>query len=137
MALVKRVFDEYCACDCDAFGLKVFHDFIDVNSFRDRNLQNSITFIAKSGGTSVGMIELRDYNHVCLLFVDKPYHAMGIAGKLFTTACKLALEKGSACIDVNASLYSVPVYEKLGFHRTDEIKEVNGIRFVPMICGLT
>jgi GNAT superfamily N-acetyltransferase len=136
MALVRRVFDEFCACDCDQFGLKVFYDFIEDYNFRERNLGNSVTFIAKSGDVAAGMIELRDFNHVCLLFVDKHFQNKGIAGRLFDAACRLAIREGSRCIDVNASLYSMKVYEKLGFVKTDEVKEANGIKYLPMINNL-
>lgn len=131
--LVRRVFDEYCSSDCDQFGLKVFYDFIEEYNFIERNTSNSVTFIASIDNTAAGMIEMRDNNHICLLFVDKKYQGMGIARRLMDAAQKQAAKKGSKQIDVNASLFSVPIYEKLGFRKTDTVKEVNGITFFPML----
>jgi predicted GNAT family N-acyltransferase len=130
--LVRRVFDEFCSADCDSFGLKVFYDFIEEYNFIERNKTNSITFIAKSGNKTAGMIEMRDFNHICLLFVDKKFQGMGIAGRLFKSALEATAVKNSRLIDVNASLFSVPVYEKLGFRKTADLVEFNGIKYVPM-----
>jgi GNAT superfamily N-acetyltransferase len=136
LTLVRKVFDEYCSGDCDQFGVKVFYDFIEDYHFIERNKSNSITFTAWKDNELAGMIEMRDFNHVCLLFVDQKFQGKGIARELFRSATETARLNGSRQIDVNASLYSVPVYEKLGFRKTGEVEEVNGIRFVPMICHL-
>ncbi len=136
LELVRRVFLEFCSSDCDQFGLKVFNDFIEEYNFIERNKTNSVAFYAKYNEAIIGMVEMRDNNHICLLFVDKHYHGKGVARKLMQEVTQLARLNKSKQIDVNASLYSVAIYEKLGFRKTEEIKEVNGIKFYPMVLDI-
>ena len=35
-------------------------------------------------------------------------------------------------ITVNSSRYAVPIYEKIGFIKTEEEKEQDGLKFTPM-----
>jgi GNAT superfamily N-acetyltransferase len=134
--LVRNVFDEYCSADCDQFGLKVFYDFIEEYNFTERNQTNCATFIAKVGEAIAGVLEIRDNNHICLLFVDNRFHGMGIAKMLMYEAINLAKTNSVIQVDVNASLFSEKIYEKLGFRKTDEAQEINGIRFYPMVIDL-
>jgi GNAT superfamily N-acetyltransferase len=133
LGLVRRVFDEFCSGDCNSFGLKVFYDFIEEYNFIERNKTNCVTFIAKVDNVIAGMIEMRDNKHICLLFVDKKYQGISIAHRLMDKAREHALKNRSALIDVNASIYSLPIYEKLGFQKTADVQEVNGIKFYPMV----
>mgnify|MGYP001110157222 FL=1 len=80
------------------------------------------------------MIDIRDGNHVALLFVDKSYHRHGVAKDLLRAALKES--RGTAAdlerVTVNSSRYGVPAFEKLGFRQTGPERDVNGIAFNPM-----
>lgn len=82
----------------------------------------------------VGMIAVKDFVHISLLFVDKQYHKQGIARKLFNAVLKLCMEKNSSldAITVNSSPYAVEVYHKFGFSDVSSEQVVDGIGFVPM-----
>ena len=81
------------------------------------------------------MIEVRDNNHICLLFVAKNYMGQGVAKELLHRALEVCRKQhpGLQKIDVNSSSYAVKIYEKLGFNVIEPSKEKNGIIFVPMI----
>jgi predicted GNAT family N-acyltransferase len=77
------------------------------------------------------MIEVRANNHICLFFVDKKYHNKGIGKLLFNEILKKLKEKTNF-IEVNASSFSEKIYLRLGFIKTGELTEKNGIKFIPM-----
>lgn len=133
--LIKSVFEEYVAPDFSPEGVNNFMGFILPDSILKRkNSDRYFLITAKDNDKIVGMIEIRDYNHVCLLFVNKDYHNKGIAKQLYALSlekCK-KLKKDLIEIEVNSSRYAVPVYEKLGFKKTGEEQIKDGILFIPM-----
>ncbi len=135
--LVKKVYDEFVAGDCTEEGNNTFYDFIKPESISMRLQSGNIIFICKEGDCIIGMIELKDLNHISLLFVDKDFQGLGIARKLFNETVGIARSGGNNdFIDVNSSLFAIPIYTKLGFKTTSEVQIVNGIKFVRMKCEL-
>ena len=130
---VKRVFDEFVAPDYSEEGNNHFYDFIKPESIVERVNNGNIIFTAKDGKRMRGMIELKNYNHICLLFVDRRYHGLGIARDLFNKIVAIVKENTHVkLIDVHSSPFAVPVYERLGFKVTSEMQEMDGIKFVTM-----
>ena len=82
----------------------------------------------------VGMIAVKDFVHISLLFVDKHYHRQGIARSLFDHIIQICKEKNPSLkmITVNSSPYAVDVYHKLGFSNVSSEQVVDGIKFTPM-----
>ena len=82
-----------------------------------------------------GIIELRDCNHISLLFVHKNYHSQGIAKNLFNKANELCKQYNPDIeeIAVNSSLYAEKIYKKLGFKKVNTKQEKDGIIYIPMI----
>lgn len=78
------------------------------------------------------MIEVRDFNHICLFFVKESYHRRGVGKALYLEAKELIKQNGAYFIEVNASPFSENIYEKLGFKKTSDKMTVNGIRYIPM-----
>ena len=71
------------------------------------------------------------------MFVDKEHHRKGIAKQLFHTVLeKLKENKSVTQMTVNSSPYAVKAYERLGFIKTGEQQEKDGIIFIPMMCPL-
>ena len=77
----------------------------------------------------LGVIALKNFNHIALFFVDKNYHRQGIGKKLFQKACEL---NQTGYYTVNSSSYATVVYEHLGFSYIDNEKCINGVKFYPM-----
>jgi len=134
--LVNEVFSEFVAVDYSEQGNKTFEDYLKTKY--DETSSDIETGHKKLWGyyqndEIIGVIATRDVSHIALMFVDKRHHRKGIARQLLDTI--LAEIKDSADIKqmtVNSSPYAVKVYERLGFAKTDEQQEKNGIIYIPM-----
>lgn len=136
--LVARVFNEFNAPGYSAKGVQEFHRYSQPSAFHARQQTDHFALISRVQDQVVGMIEVREYHHVSLLFVAPEFQRRGIAKELLHRALLLchANEPKLAKISVNSSPYAVPIYEKLGFCRTGEQQVSNGISFIPMVLKL-
>ena len=136
LELVNRVFSEFVAVDYSQQGRKSFNDYLKVKY--DEVSNDVQTGHKKIWGLYlddeiVGVIATRDVSHIALMFVDKRYHRKGIAKRLYHIAFSEAAKNTDVThITVNSSPYAVKVYERLGFIKTGEQQELNGIIYVPM-----
>ncbi len=132
--LVLSLFSEFVGSDYSEEGILEFKKFVSPEALELRGSENHFVWVAEVGGILVGMIDIRDGNHVALLFVDKSYHRHGVAKDLLRAALKES--RGTAPdlerVTVNSSRYGVPAFEKLGFRQTGPERDVNGIAFIPM-----
>ncbi len=142
--LVTRVFNEFVAPDYSAEGVREFLRYADTNLMAQRSQANHFVLLAFAGMALVGadlagMIELRDWNHISLLFVDRPYLRQGIGRGLLQRSLEICRSRqpGLAEITVNSSPYAVPIYVRLGFEPVAAEQVRNGIRFVPMKMALS
>jgi ribosomal protein S18 acetylase RimI-like enzyme len=137
--LIARVYNEFVASEHSSEGIKEFYRYIQPSEFLARQENNHFALISVIQNNIVGIIEVRDYNHISLLFVAPEYQRRGIAKALFHKALQICQtnEPRLFRISVNASLYAVPIYEKLGFRGIGEKQVINGISFVPMVLHLS
>jgi ribosomal protein S18 acetylase RimI-like enzyme len=132
--LIEESFNEFVAPEYSETGVKEFFKYSNPQSLKERAEKVHLVLLALDKNKLVGVIEIRSYNHISLLFVKTEYHNKGIAARLL----KLSLESSRRAnplldsVDVNSSPYAVDIYEKLGFERTGVEQEVNGIKFTPM-----
>ena len=134
--LVNRVFSEFVSVDYPEEGKKTFNDYLKT---KYEEVTNDIQTGHKrvwgyyQNGQIVGVIATRDCSHIALMFVDKQYHRKGIAKQLYDTVlAEIRKNIDVTRVTVNSSPYAVNVYERLGFIKTDEQQELNGIIYVPM-----
>ena len=137
--LVTSVFNEFVAPEYSAEGVQEFYRYIEPIAFRERAKNHHFALIALAQTKVVGVIEIRGYNHVSLLFVDHDYQRRGIAKELLHQAIQICerYEPQPSEISVNSSSFAVPIYEKLGFERVGERQVRNGIGFIPMNLKLS
>jgi predicted GNAT family N-acyltransferase len=66
--------------------------------------------------------------------VDEQYQNRGIGKKLFDYALNEInnMYPGNKEITVNSSIFAEKIYTKLGFEKTAELQEQDGIQFIPM-----
>jgi GNAT superfamily N-acetyltransferase len=132
--LIKKVYDEFVAIDYSEKGNKVFYNWIEPAKIALRQKDRINVWVAFIETKLVGIIEVRDNNHIALLFVDKEHHGRGIAKQLFHESLKECMQRDPNldAFFVHASPYSGPIYRKLGFVETDTMKEEFGIKYWPM-----
>ena len=136
--LVIRTFNEFIAPGYSSEGIKEFLRGTNPEDFFWRVQQGQLILVAVVKDEIVGVIQIRNYDHISLLFVDAKYHRRGIAKGLFQEALKICRDHapGLAEVTVHSSPYAVPVYKKLGFQQLQPEQVKNGIRFVPMALYL-
>ena len=137
--LVRKVFDEFEAPYYSEEGVASFYAFIDMDNMSEQYTNGSLYFYGCFvDNILVGMIAVKDFVHISLLFVDKQYHKQGIARNLFDHIIQVCREKNPCLkvITVNSSPYAVEVYHKFGFFDVSSEQVVDGIRFTPMKLSL-
>jgi GNAT superfamily N-acetyltransferase len=135
-SLVKRVADRFVCGDCTEAGIDFFFQAVRAMLFEPG--PNIFTLLALEGGDPIGMITLRDNNHICLFFVDERHHGRGTGRGLLDKAIVECVQRdaGTDRIEVNSSPYAVPIYARLGFSPVTPLQNANGIAFVPMVKSL-
>lgn len=121
--------DVYTQCgkaDFNEEGYNTFNSFIS-----SEETMNELTIYgAFDDKDLIGIIGTKNAGqHVSLLFIRKEYHRKGIGKRLFNYAIANYLADE---ISVNSSTYAIPFYQSLGFEKTDETQEVNGMKYTPM-----
>jgi len=136
--LVERTFHEFVAPDFSPQGVETFFRSVNLPAMTKRPQENHIIMVALLGDTLVGMLDIRDNNHICLFFVDKEHHMRGIGKQLLDAAIVhcLACDPSVEETEVHASPFSVPIYARLGFETDGEEQESHGIRYTRMVKKL-
>lgn len=136
--LTYRVFMKYDAPSFSEKGIEKFKLFIYDENLK-KNFEKGLFQVvgAFDGAKMVGVIALRDYNHISLLFVDEAYQKIGIGGflvKQLLIYCYRKLNQNR--ITVNSSPYAEDFYHHLGFKNIGGQINDEGILFTPMILEL-
>jgi ribosomal protein S18 acetylase RimI-like enzyme len=137
-ALVDRVFHHDVAPLYSPEGGAEFLRYATASGLRDRQRRGHIVLVAIQQGLLAGMIELRGYGHISLLFVDLTRQREGIGRQLLREALRLCRAQPSPAVEitVNSSPNAVEAYRRFGFQPTGEFQVKNGIGFVPMSLNL-
>lgn len=134
LELVKDVFMEFDAPDYTPQGIEEFiNQIIENETFINKFATGEQIMIgAFSDNQIIGVLAISIRNHISLVFVDKKYHRLGIASKLFDEIQSKLKLKDAGSITLNSSPYAVSFYKKIGFVATDVEQVKNGIRYTPM-----
>jgi GNAT superfamily N-acetyltransferase len=130
--MVLEVFDEFIAPDYCVEGIKEFRQYVNPELINQRLKINCLMYVAEVETHIAGVLELRDYNHISLLFVKKQYQKQGIAKAFLNKTVAICLKNNGEKLEVNSSPYAINIYKRLGFVATDWEKTVDGIRFTAM-----
>lgn len=131
--LIKRIYLKYNSKTDTEEGINNILSFISEKNMRLRFFnEGALMLIARDKNNDiVGVIELRNFEHISLFFVDDKYFKCSVGSKLFEEAKDIL---GQEKYSVNSSDYAVEFYKKLGFVQIyDSIKIKNGVHFHPMI----
>ena len=134
MGLSWKTFLEFEGDVYSPEGIRNFEDFITDSGLKRLFLMGAYQVMAAYEGSKIiGIISLRNENHISLLFVDRNYHKRGIGRALVLAMAEYArAEMGQKKLTVNASPYGVEFYHRLGFTDTEPEKQQNGIIITPM-----
>lgn len=134
LQLAWNVFLQYEAPVYKEEGVETFHGYIQVDVVRQKVLTGKmILFGCFSEKELVGMLALRDQNHISMFFVKTEYHKKKVGRQLFRACLDyVCTNPEHHVITVNSSPYAVGFYHKLGFVDMEEEQERDGIRFTPM-----
>ena len=126
IALSLNVFTECGTADFDIKGLETFKSFI-----YNKELMDELTiFGAFDNDMLIGIIGTKNRgSHISLFFIHPKFHRRGIGRELFNAvyANQIAIQ-----ITVNSLSYAVMFYESLGFSKTSEEQEIDGLKYTPM-----
>ena len=134
--IIGNVFNEFVGKDYSNDGNKTFLEYIEPRRIME-GFNNGINqyFVAKNNNEIIGILETKNYNHISLFFVKKEFHGQGIGKTLFGNFVKIIKQNCNneiKTITVNSSFFAEKIYAKLGFVKTDEMQEKNGIKYIPM-----
>lgn len=110
-------------------GTRVFLDYASADQWRERHERGQPTWLALEQGRLVGVLHLRDGNHISLFFVAAAYQRNGVGRRLLLHVRKTL---GVRVLTVHASPNAVPGYERLGFVPSGPEAVQSGLRFTPM-----
>lgn len=133
--LVWEVFEKYEAPDYEEMGIKTFRHFIEYHNMVEKVHQGEMIFWGcYLNNYLVGVIALREGQHISLLFVREQFHHLGVARRLVKMAVGYveAMEPAIRAVTVNSSPYAVGFYEKVGFLALGPEKTADGIRYTTM-----
>lgn len=135
ITLAWRTFLKFEADDYGTSGIKSFRKFLADNALKRMFLLGKYTmFVAAEDQKIIGMISLRNENHISLLFVDENYHHKGIGRALIRhTEQYLREELHLNSITVDAAPYAIEFYHKLHYRDTQPERCLDGIRFTSMM----
>ncbi len=122
---VWRVFSEFEVPVFPPEGATTYKETIETT----RKKGDICFYAALHNDKVVGVLGLRENNHIGYFYIDSKYHRLGIGKDLFELLKK---DTGAKQITVNAMPYGVPVYKRLGFVITDTEQNVGGVIFTPM-----
>ena len=125
LELCWRVFLEFEAPEYSPEGIAAFRASLDD---KERN-RKMVFYGAFDGDALVGVLSMREPQHISGFFVDAPYHRRGIGRRLLEA---MRRDYTRQVFTVNSSPYAVEVYRHLEFVPTSGEQTVDGLRFTPM-----
>lgn len=124
--LVKETFNEFVAPDFSEEGKLEFYRFIE----NDDRLNKLDIFGYYIEDVLIGVIGVDKTDaHISLFFVAKMFQRHSFGKKLLET---IVDSFNFETLTVHAAPSSVNAYKYMGFKKTDEVLENNGIKYVPM-----
>ena len=133
--LVWEVFEEFEKDDYGEIGTKTFSHFIEYGNMKKMVDDGQMIFWGcYLNQYLVGVLALREGQHISLLFVRSKFHRLGVAKRLIKMAIDYVKNSNPSikAITVNSSPYAVEFYKKMGFVQEEAEKSKDGIRYTFM-----
>ena len=136
--VASECFDRFIRPLYSEEGVRSFAAYVYPEALAKRQSENCQMFVAELGSEIAGVIELRDFRHISMLFVTPELHNCGIATRLLERALRMAKKAVPelAEITVFSAPGAVKVYRAWGFVETAPETVAGGIRYTPMKLAL-
>lgn len=136
--LAAHVFSATVAPYFEARGVAEFLQYLAPHEMVKRLHHEHEVWVAEQAGQIIGMIEVRDGNHVTLFFVDQSHQGQGVGRQLLTAVIQACQARNPAltALSLHATPNAVAIYQRLGFTPTAPEQSERGMRFVPMTLHL-
>jgi len=128
--VIDRSFSNSVASTLTNEGVSTFLSGLTSESIERRLASGNIFVVCRNERSIVGVAEIRDQNHLNLLFVEPSMQRKGIGRKLFLNLVGRVRESN---VTVNSSLNSIDAYIGFGFRKIGPKSEIKGIRYQPMV----
>lgn len=125
--LVLGVFQHSVASSMEPQGVKTFLEYSTSDSIRARDTSGCVTYVALMDSELVGVLHVKNGDHISLLFVRPELQGNGIGRALIRAA-----DATHVLATVNSSTNAVRAYESYGFAASGPALVSDGIRYVPM-----
>ncbi len=129
-ALIEKAFDHSVAPTLSEEGVAAFKSGLTQESIKNRLNLGNLFIVCRNNNLIVGVGEIRDKNHLNLLFVEPSMQKSGIGRKIFNELLRSVKESE---VTVNSSLNSIDAYKQFGFIENGQPSEVKGIKYQPMV----
>ncbi len=132
--LVVRAFRQSVAVLYSPEGVTEFLRFAKSEAIKERGKKDCQVFMADTGREICGIVDVRDYDHILMLFVEHEAQRLGIGRRLLNLAVDVCRKENPQLreVTVNSSPNAVKAYRRFGFAVTSPEKEKKGLRFTPM-----
>ena len=128
--LIREVFKASVA---PLYSKKGVDNFLNGFTAEEYRKNNNLVLVAHYKNEIVGVLEIKNLDHISRFFVDLNYQRRGIGKQLFKFFLDNYANSGSKQISVNSSPNSVDAYRSLGFSQLGEEQESkDGIKYVSM-----
>lgn len=115
ISLIRESFDLHISPHYSAQGIAEFYKYIEPHAIQDRLLHGHQIYTAQAGGVIAGVAEIRNPNHISLLFVNNMAKGTGIGKKILQYIEDMKRREAVVNITVNSSPNSVDFYTSQGF----------------------
>jgi predicted GNAT family N-acyltransferase len=135
--LVERTALRSIFGDLEDQGHTSLQEYNGIRALREHMQRRHHQWVALSGDVLIGVMEVRDPNHLSMLYVEASHDRQGVGHQLLTTAlaeCKQTTV--IAKITVNSSRYAQLFYARHGFWQEGEETTTNGVISMPMALDL-
>jgi GNAT superfamily N-acetyltransferase len=138
--LIRKTFSKYNSNEGTPEAIQAYIDKYDPKQMgekqvRERLESTKIFFVAVENKRIIGMVRGKK-GKLVNLFVDGKYHEKGIGKKLMKKFEEKGYDERNA-INIKASIFAVPFYEKLGFKKTTGQRNMRGLIVQPMKKKIT
>jgi GNAT superfamily N-acetyltransferase len=140
--LIQKSFHRHIARHYLPEGMEAFLKDTSAEGIAERMGKGQLLIVAEmiGGGEAqlVGIIAVRNGNHISLFFVDDEHHGRGVARTLLEEAVRRIRQSvpGVDRLTVNSSPFAVGFYERMGFQPTGPEQYRAGMLVTPMVCAL-